>query len=106
MAGWRFAVGGWQPRHRLSPSKCSSEGVLMWDGFVQDLRYAGRTLRRDPGFALFAVLILALGIGANTAVFSIAEPLVLRALPVREPERLVWIANKGKSEGLSAVTSR
>jgi predicted permease len=78
----------------------------MWDGFVQDLRYTGRTLRREPGFAVFAVLILALGIGANTAVFSIAEPLVFRALPFRDPERLVWIANKGKSEGLSAVTSR
>jgi predicted permease len=77
-----------------------------WDPLIQDARYCLRTLRRDLGFALFALLILALGIGANTAVFSIAQALLLRPLPFHEPERLVWVANVGRGGGLSAVTSR
>ena len=70
-------------------------GRRAWDGLIQDLRYTVRTLRRDAGFGVFALLILGLGIGANTAVFSIAQPLLLRPLPFHEPERLVWIANTG-----------
>ncbi len=78
----------------------------MWDNLIQDARYSLRTLRRDLGFGLFALLILALGIGANTAVFSIAQALMLRPLPFHEPERLVWVANTGRGGGLSSVTSR
>ena len=77
-----------------------------WDGLAQDVRYTARSIRRDAGFGVFALLILALGIGANTAVFSIANALLLRELPFHEPGRLVWIANAGRSTGLSAVTSR
>ena len=76
------------------------------DACKQDIRYAFRTLRRDAGFTVFALLILGLGIGANTAVFSIAEALLFRPLPLGEPERLVWIANTGQGGGMSAVTSR
>jgi predicted permease len=57
----------------------------MW----QDLAYAFRTLRRTPVFTIAAVLSLALGIGANTAIFSLLDQVVLRSLPVRDPERLV-----------------
>ena len=78
----------------------------MWDSLIQDVRYSLRTLRRDMGFGLFALVILALGIGANTAVFSIAQALLLRPLPFHEPGRLVWVANTGKTGGLSSVTSR
>jgi len=72
----------------------------------QDLRYGARNLLRAPGFTAMAVLIVGLGIGASTAVFSVVDALLLRSLPFREPERLVWIANTGQGGGLSAVTCR
>lgn len=61
-----------------------------------DLRYTFRTMRRDPVFTLVAVLILMLGIGANIAVFSVVNTIMLRPLPFQDPQQLVWIAgNKG-----------
>ncbi|MEJ2078614.1 MAG: ABC transporter permease [Acidobacteriota bacterium] len=59
---------------------------------MQDLRHGLRTLRRNPGFALITVLTLAIGIGANTVVFSVLDQVLLRMLPVKEPERLVFLS--------------
>src|SRR5436190_1181929 len=61
---------------------------------AQDLRHAYRGMRRDAGFTTFVILIAGLGIGASSTVFSVVNALLLRPLPLRDAEHLVWIANK------------
>ena len=72
---------------------------------LSDLKFAFRQLAKSPGFAFTAIATLALGIGVCTAMFSITHAVLLKPLPVREPDRLVWIENTGEG-GLSARTSR
>jgi predicted permease len=67
--------------------------------FVQDLRYAFRTLRKAPLFTSVAVLSLALGIGANTAIFTLVNQLILQLLPVRDPDQLVMLTARGQHYG-------
>lgn len=71
---------------------------------LQDLRYTLRTLGRDPGFATVSILILALAIGANVAVFSVVNGLLLRPLPFPDSQQLVWIAPPPSDCGLSCAT--
>jgi predicted permease len=73
--------------------------VNYFENVIQDVRYAGRILSKNPGFTAVIVLTLALGIGANTAIFSIFDVFLLRMLPVKDPERLVIVSRPDKIQG-------
>nr|WP_245536512.1 ABC transporter permease [Terriglobus saanensis] len=79
-------------------------GWLRLEQLAQDLRYALRTLGRDRGFTFVAVVILALGIGANIVVFSVVHAILLRPLPFYQSQNLVWIAPPGSGHDLSGAT--
>ena len=66
------------------------------EGILQDVRYALRMLRNNPGFSAVTVLSLALGIGANTAIFSLIDTVTWRMLPVNDPQSL-WIIGSGST---------
>src|ERR1700692_2631903 len=69
----------------------------MLDALFQDVRYAVRTLRSNPGFAAVAILSLALGIGANTAIFSLLNAVLLKSLPVTRPDELLLLNSDGST---------
>jgi predicted permease len=80
----------------LQKERARDADMLVWlDTVVADLRYALRALRAGPGFAAVAILSLALGIGANTAIFSLLDAVVLKSLPVRAPDELVQVTLEG-----------
>src|ERR1044071_2868531 len=78
----------------------------LFEAALQDLRYAGRMLRRYPGFSLAIILTTALGIGANVTIFSVLNAVVLEPLPFKDPDRLVRLSesNLGQNQIESAVS--
>jgi putative ABC transport system permease protein len=89
----RRSVGAFRDALLLQPRRLEDE-------MFQDLRFGARMLLKKPGFTLIAVMTLALGIGANTAIFSVALAVLVKPLPYHEPERLVWLTNANPSLGV------
>jgi len=76
------------------------------DDLLRDLQYAGRNLRRSPGFATLAILIMALGIGANTAVFSVVNAVLLKPLAYRDADRIVALTNSSSTRETPTALSK
>jgi hypothetical protein len=84
---------------KLREEHRETRGLPFLDTLAQDLRYAFRTLRRDLGFTVCAILIASLGIGASTVIFSVVDAALLMPLPFTDPGRLVWICNLADDRG-------
>jgi hypothetical protein len=112
-AGMRPADARYEARRRfgnvgLESERTRERDIFVWlDILMRDLRYATRTLRSAPAFTMVAILSLALGIGANTAIFTIIDAVMLKSLPVDRPEQLVAIkrTTKGKEDSPSEWSS-
>src|SRR5450631_144061 len=76
---------------RVRESEWESNTMMLIEGVWRDLKYAARTLTRTPGFAVAAVLVMALGIGANSAIFTVVRSVLLKPLPFKDPGRLIQL---------------
>ena len=77
----------------------AARGVALLDDLWGDLRYAARMMRRSPGFAAVAILSLGFGLGANTAIFTLVDTVMLKSLPVKNADRLFFVDNSGGKSG-------
>src|SRR5215216_6888277 len=99
------ALKSFGPLERSKEECRDARGVRLIEEFLQDLRYGKRLLAKNPGVTLIAIVTLALGIGANTAIFSVVNAFLLRPLPYGNAERLVMVDSqqRGQSIGVSFV---
>ncbi|MBC7926273.1 MAG: ABC transporter permease, partial [Bryobacteraceae bacterium] len=97
-----ISLGGVEPAKELHRD---SRGLPFLEVLLQDLRFSLRTLKRDASFTVFAILIIGLGTGASSTVFSLFNTVLLRPLPFHQSQELLWIANGGES-GLSGQTTQ
>ena len=88
---------------RIREEVRDTRGMTFWDALVQDVRFGIRTLRRSPAYTLAAVVILALGIGANTAMFSVVDGVLLKPLPFRDGHELVLIQQQAPQTARPSV---
>ena len=86
----RVEFGGTE---RVKEECRQARGLRLVDELRQDVRYAARSMRKTPGFTAAAIVSIALGIGANTAIFSLMDAVLLRAMPVRDPHQLYFLAH-------------
>jgi predicted permease len=102
----RIALGGTEQVRELHRE---TRGLPLLEQFGRDLNYAARMLRRERGFTMVALVILAIGVGLNTTVFSLVNTVLLRPIPFAHADRLVWIFNgdgASSSHDLSGITSQ
>lgn len=91
----RIELGGVQ---QLREAHRRERGLPLLETLVQDLRYTFRMLRQNPGFTAFTILIVGLGVGASSTIFSVVNTLLLRPLPFRDSQRMVWISGHGRDD--------
>jgi putative ABC transport system permease protein len=97
----RIEFGGIE---RVKEEGREARGVSFMETIVQDLRYGARMLRKSPGFTIIAVFTLAIGIGANTAIFSVVYGVLLAPLPYKDPSRLIVLNETTPKVGVVSVS--